>query len=67
MKDLADEFNCKRCARKQPIQSRHTFGQAEPVWYYQLDEIAYQRIRNDMHVPLLALDYLRKKNTSLLR
>ena len=64
MKDLADEFNCKRCGRKQAIQSKHTLGQREPIWYYQLDEVAYQGILSDMHVPLLALDYLRRKNTS---
>jgi len=64
MRDLADEYVCKRCARKQAIQSRHTFGQAEPAWYYQLDEVVYQGIRNDMQVPLLTLDYLRRKNTS---
>lgn len=38
--------------------------QNEPVWYYKLDEIIYQGICNDMHVPLLALDYLRRKHTS---
>jgi hypothetical protein len=64
MRDLGDEFTCKRCARKQAIQSKHSLGQTEPVWYYQLDEIVYQGIRNDVHVPLLALDYLRRKNTS---
>jgi hypothetical protein len=64
MGDLADGFICKRCARKQAIQRKHTLGTAEPVWYYQLDEIAYQGIRNDMHVPLLTLDYLRRKNKS---
>ncbi len=64
MGDLADEFSCKRCARKQSIQSKHTLQQPEPVWYYQLDEIVFQGIRNDMHIPLLTLDFLRRKNRS---
>ncbi len=64
MADLADELDCKRCTRTQTIGSKQTLGQAEPVWYYQLDEIAYLGIRNDMRVPLLALDYLRRKATS---
>jgi hypothetical protein len=64
MRDLADEFNCKRCARKQAIQSKHTLQRPEPVWYYQLDEVVYQGLRNDMQVPLLALDYMRRGNRS---
>jgi hypothetical protein len=62
--DLADEFACKRCGRRQVIQSGHTLRKAEPVWYYQLDEIAYLGLRNDMHGPLLALDHLRKRHKS---
>ncbi len=64
MVDMADEFKCGRCARRQAIQSRHTLGHSEPGWYYQLDEIAYLGILNDSQVPLLALDYLRRQNTS---
>jgi hypothetical protein len=64
MKDLDNEFSCKRCARRQPIQSKHTLGQSEPRWCYKLDEIVYQGMRNDMQVPLLGLDYLRRKNRS---
>jgi len=63
LRDLADEFNCKRCRRKQAILSAHFLREPEPVWHYQLDEVAYQGIRNDMHVPLLALDYMRKKDS----
>ena len=60
--DLGTEFTCKRCRRAQPILSRHALKQTEPAWYYQFDEVAYQGVRNDMHVPLLALDYLRRGN-----
>ena len=64
--DLDHGFTCKRCRRSQPILSRHALQAQEPKWYYQLDEIAYQGIRNDMHVPLLALDHLRKSSISFL-
>jgi hypothetical protein len=64
--DIDDGFACKRCRREQPILSRHAMQQPEPVWFYQLDEIAYQGLRNDMQVPLLALDFLRRKSKSFL-
>jgi hypothetical protein len=65
MQDLADSFRWKRCLRQQAIQSKHTLGQPEPAWYYQLDEIVYQGVLNDMRIPLLTLDYLRRKDRSL--
>ena len=62
VRDLADDFGCKRCGRRQTILSPQSLKEPEPVWYYKLDEIAFQGLRNDMHVPLLTLDYLRRKN-----
>lgn len=62
VRDLAEDFVCKRCGRRQTILSQQALKQPEPVWYYKLDEIAFQGLRNDMHVPLLTLDYLRRKN-----
>ena len=62
VRDLADEFDCKRCGRRQTMLSPQSLKEPEPTWYYGLDEIAFQGLRNDMHVPLLALDYLRRKN-----
>lgn len=62
--DLGGEFRCKRCRRKQTLLSKHSLKNDEPTWYYQLDEIAYLGLRNDMHVPILALDYLRRKSSA---
>ena len=31
----------------------------QPSVYYQLDELVYQGLENDMHIPTLALDTLR--------
>jgi hypothetical protein len=64
--DVDDGFTCKRCRRSQEILSRHALQDPEPKWYYQLDEIAYQGLRNDMHVPILALDHLRKNSSAFL-
>jgi len=62
VRELADDFGCKRCGRRQTILSPQSLKEPEPVWYYKLDEIAFQGLRNDMHVPLLTLDYLRRKS-----
>src|SRR5262249_45306698 len=64
--DVDDGFTCKRCRRSQAILSRHGLQEPEPKWYYQLDEIAYQGLRNDMHVPILALDHLRRNSNACL-
>ena len=62
VREVADDFGCKRCGRRQTILSPQSLKEPEPVWYYKLDEIAFQGLRNDMHVPLLTLDYLRRKS-----
>lgn len=64
--DVSDAFTCKRCRRRQAILSRHALHQPEPQWFYQLDEITYQGLRSNMHVPLLALDCLRRRSNSFL-
>ena len=58
--DLTQEFECKRCNRRQVYARDHWRKPEEPRWFYKLDEIVYQGHRNDMTVPLLALDYLRR-------
>lgn len=61
MRDLDGDFHCKRCGRSQTILSPQSLNEPEPVWYYRLDEITFKGLRNDMHAPMLALDYLRRK------
>ncbi len=61
-KELSDEFECKRCRRKQLFTRRHWKKPAEPTLYYQLDEIFYQALANDGEVALLALDYVRRRD-----
>jgi hypothetical protein len=61
MKDLTDRFTCLRCHRDQVYTSKHwKVPRSQPSVYYQLDEIVYQGLVNDMVVPILTLDYLRR-------
>jgi hypothetical protein len=61
MKDLSDRFTCPRCHREQVYTSKHwKMPRCQPSVYYQLDEIVYQGFANDMNVPTLALDCLRR-------
>jgi hypothetical protein len=64
--EISSEFRCRRCRREQTILSKNTLQSADPAWYYQLDEIVFQGLKNDMDVPLLALDYLRRSANSFL-
>ena len=62
--DLTDQFRCKRCRREQNILYDSALQKTEPVWHYALDEIVYQGLRNDMVVPILALDHFRRNSRS---
>jgi hypothetical protein len=61
IKDLTDRFTCLRCHRDQVYTSKHwKLPRSQPSVYYQLDEIVYQGLVNDMVVPIVTLDYLRR-------
>jgi hypothetical protein len=62
--ELTHHFTCKRCGRSQMYLAGHSRSSREPSWFYKLDEIVYQRYRNNMAVPALALDYLKGRNKS---
>jgi hypothetical protein len=53
--DLAQAFRCSRCRRESLIIEATWRQPSEPTWYYDLDEIAYQALRHNARVPLLAL------------
>lgn len=59
--DVSDSFVCKRCHREQIYTSANWKMPEQPNWYHQLDEVIYQGLINDMHVPVLALDVLRRR------
>jgi hypothetical protein len=61
VRDISARFTCPRCHREQVYTSRHwKMPRCQPSVYYQLDELVYQGFQNDMHVPTLALDSLRR-------
>lgn len=61
LKDVSDRFTCLRCHREQVFTSKHwKMPRCQPSLYYQLDEVVYQGFSNDMSVPTLTLDCLRR-------
>ncbi|HEY3136894.1 MAG TPA: hypothetical protein VGL29_12765 [Blastocatellia bacterium] len=59
--EVTEEFSCKRCSKTQKYTSQN-FKANEPEWFYKLDEIPYLGLENNMQVPLLALDCLRRRS-----
>ena len=59
LEDIGPGFRCQRCRQHNPIVRSAWKGQElEPQWYYGLDEVAYQGLRSNIHVPILALAQL---------
>lgn len=61
--EVTQEFRCKRCGRSQVYTKTHWKAPHQPSWFFKLDELVYQGYRQNMAVPLLALDYLRSKGS----
>ncbi|MFC9629056.1 hypothetical protein ACFTY8_07130 [Streptomyces mirabilis] len=56
LEDIGPGFRCQRCRQQNQIVRSAWKGQElEPQWYYGLDEVAYQGLRSNIHVPILAL------------
>jgi len=56
LEDIGAHFRCQRCRQHNPIVRSAWKGQElEPQWYYGLDEVAYQGLDSNIHVPVLAL------------
>jgi len=62
LEGIGQQFKCARCGRTQTFHKEHWKSTPEPHWFYKLDEVVYQCYDNDCHVPILALDYLKKKS-----
>ena len=60
--EINQEFTCKRCWNKEHIQLNNWKQGTEPKWFYKLDEVLYQGVKNNMFVPLLTLSYLKRKS-----
>jgi hypothetical protein len=60
--EIDQDFTCKRCWNKEHIQLNNWKEGNEPRWFYKLDEVLYQGVKNNMFVPLLTLSYLKRKS-----
>lgn len=62
IEDVDIKFKCRRCRKIQYYNSEHLARQnpVEPEWFYKLDEAIYQGYDNDMIVPILTLNKLKK-------
>lgn len=60
--EISDHFKCKRCGLDQIYTREHSLRDAEPAWYYKLDELVLRAHQNGFAVPTLALDYLRRQS-----
>ncbi len=52
---VGQTFECARCFQSQVYNSN-------PLWLYKLPEVIFQGFKDNMHVPLLALNYLRQRS-----
>lgn len=52
---IGQDFTCARCFQSQVYRSN-------PLWLYKLPEILFQGFNNDMQVPLLVLDYMKRRS-----
>lgn len=59
--EVSDVFICRRCRRSQVFLKRHWRMPEQPNLYYQLDEMIFQGLRNNMDVPVLTLDVLKRR------
>jgi hypothetical protein len=66
LEDLGPGFRCERCRRENEIARAAWKGPDEPEWFYALDEVAYQGLTSNIHVPILALAELSKSTRSFL-
>jgi hypothetical protein len=53
--ELSDTVTCHRCSRD------HVFSAAAAVWF-RLDEVAREALKQGSQIPLLTLDYLRRRS-----
>ena len=64
VEEVNNTFKCSRCNTEQIYKQNHwRKPPEEPRWYYKLDEVVYQGIKHNMHVPVLAIRKLKKTAT----
>jgi hypothetical protein len=67
IEDVGQLFQCSRCHRENLlVGGAWRRDHAEPVWFYELDEVVLQALEHNASVPLLALNEVSKKARSFL-
>ncbi len=66
LEDLGTGFRCQRCRQVNEILRTSWKGPREPTWFYALDEVVFQGLLANAHVPLLALARVAKSAKSFL-
>jgi hypothetical protein len=66
LEDIGSVFRCQRCRQSNEILRTSWKGAREPIWFYALDEVAFQGLSANSHVPLLALAQIAKSSNSFL-
>lgn len=61
LSEISDSFYCKRCGNKQKIIPETLSKGDEPKVVYDLNEIVFQCFLNNGDLPILTLDYFRKR------
>ena len=61
LSEISDSFYCKRCGNKQKIIPETLSKGNEPKVVYDLNEIVFQCFLNNGDLPILTLDYFRKR------
>jgi hypothetical protein len=65
--EVGQTFVCVRCRAEGWItQPAWLKPKSEPLWFYQLDEIAYQALDHNVRAPVLALDKIRAESRGFL-
>jgi hypothetical protein len=60
-------FTCSACSHVNSLTTKTwDKNEREPVWYYSLDQVIRELLRQNGEVPLLAVDHLRRKHRAAL-
>lgn len=63
----ASTFTCSACSHVNYLTTKTwDKNEREPVWYYSLDQVIRELLRQNGEVPLLAVDHLRREHRAVL-
>ena len=60
MADVSEQLTCRRCSRVQIFNRQNWKSPHAPQLHYRLDEVIFQFLNGNSHLPLLALNHLQQ-------